>query len=425
VNYETCLQWMFNSLPMYQRQGKAAYKADLNRTIEIDRICEYPHQAYKTIHVAGTNGKGSVSHMLASIFQEAGYKTGLYTSPHLKDFRERIKINGEMIPESYVLDFILTFKETFQNLEASFFEMTVALAFQYFKDEKVDIAIIETGMGGRLDSTNIIIPELSIITNIGLDHTAFLGDNLIHIAGEKAGIIKHNIPVISGSDNNFVNEVFLSKVNEMNSRLMLANLIYKKTNHTYSNEESKYCYLKAQEKICLESDLNGFYQHDNIRTVLTAFDYLSTILQITTENLREGLKNVIRNTRLQGRWQKLSDNPLIYCDVAHNKDGISIVMEQISTLKFKQLYIVLGVVNDKDLGAILSLFPKEAKYVFTQADIPRALPVDTLKNEAEKFSLFGESVRSVKDAIEYAKTLADEDDLIFVGGSTFVVAEIL
>ena len=425
MTYEECLDIMFHSLPMYQRQGKAAYKADLNRTLEIDAFFKHPHRHYKTIHIAGTNGKGSVSHMLASILQEAGYKTGLYTSPHLKDYRERIRVDGEMIAKDYVLDFMEKHLDRFKELSASFFEMSVALAFEYFRDQDVDIAVIETGMGGRLDSTNIVSPELSVITNIGFDHTAFLGDNLPAIAGEKAGIIKPGIPVVSGSDNPDINQVFEKKASLVKSDLVLAQDRCKLLEYQIGTEMLSAKYKVGERVISLDTDMTGLYQLENLKTVLTAFDILKSEFDLDYEDMYHGLAKVKANTKLQGRWQKLGDSPRIYCDVAHNAEGLTFVLEQITRQKYKSLYFVLGVVNDKNLDKILPLFPQNARYIFTEAAIPRALPAQELFKEARKFNLKGKVVVPVEAALSVAKSESSGDDLIFVGGSTFTVAEIL
>lgn len=416
---------MFKSLPMYQRQGKAAYKPDLNRTLEIDALFEHPHTKYKTIHIAGTNGKGSVSHTLASILQEEGYKVGLYTSPHLKDFRERIRINGTMISKEWISQFMGKNLSKLQELEASFFEMTVALAFEYFKENNIDIAVIETGMGGRLDSTNIITPELSIITNIGFDHTAFLGTSIPEIATEKAGIIKRNVPLVSGSKDDITNSTFQKKAKEVGSKMIIANDIYKIKNLQIKEDSIEIDTDNGKETKKIISDLSGIYQQENLITVIAAIDELRKKINISDTALTKGLRNVKKNTGLQGRWQKLNDSPITYCDVAHNEDGLRYVMQQLNQLKYDKLYFVLGVVNDKDLEKILPLFPKTAYYIFTQASIPRSLDVNILANKANLYGLKGEIIKNIPDAFLHAKSLATNNDAIFIGGSTFTVAEIL
>ncbi len=390
---------------MYQRVGQSAYKADLDATLQLANYLENPEKSFKSIHVAGTNGKGSTSHMLASVFQEAGYKTGLYTSPHLKDFRERIKINGKMIPEENVSEFVTVHKSFFEKNKLSFFEMTVGLAFDFFRKEKVDIAIIEVGMGGRLDSTNIITPQVSVITNIGLDHTQFLGNTLAAIASEKGGIIKPKIPVIIGETKQETKPVFEKIAAEKNTIIAFADMF----------DSSGYI-----------SDLKGSYQQKNIKTVLKTL----TILQekgwvISEENIKIGLLNTIKNTGLMGRWQFLSESPRIICDTAHNKEGLLLVIEQLKNEGFERLHIVLGVVNDKDLDSVLPLFPKNATYYFCKPSIPRGLEASLLLTKARGFGLVGEEYISVKRAYIAASEAASANDLVFVGGSTFVVAEIL
>ena len=390
---------------MYQRVGQSAYKADLNATINLANYLNNPEKSFKSVHVAGTNGKGSTSHMLASVFQEAGYKTGLYTSPHLKDFRERIKINGKMIPKKYVSEFVEMHRPFFENNQLSFFEMTVGLAFDYFRREKVDIAIIEVGMGGRLDSTNIITPEVSVITNIGLDHTQFLGNTLEKVASEKGGIVKEGIPVVIGETLLETKQVFQQIASERYAPITFAEII----------DSSDYT-----------SDLKGFYQGRNIKTVLATLRTLQENgWNISEENIKNGLLNTIKNTGLMGRWQVLSESPKVICDTAHNKDGLQLIMEQLAAENYENLHIVLGVVNDKDLGTVLPLFPKNATYYFCKPHIPRGLDASLLLSQARGFGLVGEEYISVKNAYLAALDIASEKDLIFVGGSTFVVAEVL
>lgn len=405
MNYQETTNWMFNQLPMYQLQGASAYKEDLTNIKLLAAHLDNPQNELKCIHVAGTNGKGSTSHMLSSVLQEAGYKVGLYTSPHLKDFRERIKINGKEISEEFVIDFVAKHKSFFEANDMSFFEMSVGLAFDYFAAEKVDIAIIEVGLGGRLDATNIITPLVSVITNIGLDHTQFLGNTLEAIAGEKAGIIKPNVPVVIGEYTDETKPVFLAKAEENNAPIYFASDLI--------------------DQIYL-SDLIGDYQFHNKKTVQQTISILNneTDFKISVEQLKEGLLNVVKNTGLQGRWQQLGESPKIICDTAHNKHGLSVVMNQLQHEKYEKLHIVLGVVNDKDLDSILPLFPKDAQYYFCNPDSSRALPAETLKNAAEKFSLIGEKYDSVEIAFAEAKKNASENDFIYVGGSTFVVAEL-
>lgn len=406
MNYQETVNWMFNQLPMYQSIGKSAYKEDLTNTILLSNYLENPERNLKCIHVAGTNGKGSTSHLLASILQEAGYNVGLYTSPHLKDYRERIKINNSEISEDFVVNFIEKHKNFFEENELSFFEMTVGLAFDYFKKSNVDIAIIEVGMGGRLDSTNIITPLISVITNIGLDHTQFLGNTLSLIANEKAGIIKPNIPVIIGEYNTETQSVFIAKANENNSKIYFASDLI---NEVY------------------QSELLGDYQISNVKTVMQTIRVLQSQNEfaINETNIKNGLLNVIKNTGLQGRWQQLQQKPLTICDTAHNKHGLEIVLKQIQKQKFDQLHFVFGVVNDKDLDSILGLFPKNAKYYFCKPNIPRGLDVKILQEKCREFQLFGSVYKSVSDAYANAIKSAKFDDMIYIGGSTFVVSEIL
>lgn len=406
MNYQETTAWMFNQLPMYQQQGASAYKKDLTNTLALIKHLDNPHQNLKLIHVAGTNGKGSTSHMLASILQVAGYKVGLYTSPHLKDYRERIKINGEEISEAFVCEFINSNKTFFEANDISFFEMSVGLAFAYFAKEKVDIAVIEVGMGGRLDATNIITPLVSVITNIGLDHTQFLGNTLEAIAGEKAGIIKPNIPVVIGEYTTETQPVFLAKAKENNAEIFFASDLIT-TNYP--------------------SDLIGDYQIHNKKTVLQTITILNeqTDFKIHQNNIKSGLLNVVKNTNLLGRWQQLGENPKIICDTAHNKNGLEIVLNQIQKEQFDQLHIILGVVNDKDLDEVLPLFPKNAIYYFCKPNLPRGLDASILQQKSADFNLKGDIYNSVANAYQVAKNSASAKDFIYVGGSTFVVAEVL
>lgn len=408
MNYSETLDWLFSQLPMYQRIGQSAYKADLKATIDLIAHLNHPEKHFKSVHIAGTNGKGSTSHMLASIFQESGYKTGLYTSPHLKDFRERIKINGKMIPQQTVVDFVEKHKPFFEDHQLSFFEMTVGLAFDYFKEEKVDIAIVETGMGGRLDSTNIILPELSVITNIGFDHTQFLGNTLQSIAREKAGIIKTGIPIVVGETTLETKGVFEDVAKEKDAPLYFANTL----DDAFT---SKYLL-----------DLKGDYQQANLKTVLTSIPILRNKgYQISEEAVQKGLSKVVENTGLQGRWQLLQEKPKVICDTGHNKEGLTWVLSQLKKENYIRLHIVLGVVSDKDLVSILPLFPKDAVYYFCKPDVPRGMEARVLADKAGEFGLVGESFPSVQSAYKQALSNALESDLIFVGGSTFVVGEVL
>jgi dihydrofolate synthase/folylpolyglutamate synthase len=406
MNYKETLDWMFNKLPLYQMQGASAYRKDITNTVLLANHLGNPEHYLKCIHVAGTNGKGSTSHLLASVLQEAGYKVGLYTSPHLKDYRERITINGKPISKKYVCDFINKNKSFFEANELSFFEMSVGLAFEYFVNEKTDINIIEVGMGGRLDSTNIIIPLISVITNIGLDHTQFLGNTLEAIAFEKAGIIKSNIPVVIGEYVAATRTVFLDKAVSTSSEIYFASDL-------------------VQEDY--PSALLGDYQIHNKKTVLQTIKVLQEkqLLTISDNDVKKGFLNVIKNTNLQGRWQQLGENPKVICDTAHNAHGLSIVLNQLKKEQFEQLHIVLGVVNDKDLDEILPLFPKNAIYYFCKPNIPRGLDSAILSIKATEFNLVGEIYNSVSNAYQSAIKNASSKDLIYIGGSTFVVAEIL
>jgi dihydrofolate synthase/folylpolyglutamate synthase len=404
MNYQETINWLFNQLPVYQLQGKSAYKEDLTNTILLSNHLGNPEKDLKCIHVAGTNGKGSTSHLLASVFQEAGYKVGLYTSPHLKDFRERIKINGADISEDFVIEFVAKNKLFFEANDLSFFEMTVGLAFEYFVKEKTDINIIEVGMGGRLDATNIISPLVSVITNIGFDHTLFLGNTLESIAFEKAGIIKKNVPVIIGEYTPETKNVFTKKAEETDSEIYFASDLIQET---------------------YKSSLLGDYQIHNKKTVQQTIKVLQNQFKISEENITNGFLNVIKNTGLQGRWQQINENPKAICDTAHNSHGLKIVLNQIQKEKFDKLHIVLGVVNDKDLDEILPLFSKKAKYYFCKPNIPRGLNADILHQKAKDFQLNGKVYNSVSNAYQEAMKIANENDFIYIGGSTFVVAEVL
>ncbi|MBR5214995.1 MAG: bifunctional folylpolyglutamate synthase/dihydrofolate synthase [Bacteroidales bacterium] len=428
MNYNETLNWMFNKLPMYQRIGASAYKADLNTTIEIINYLDNPQHSFKSIHIAGTNGKGSTSHSLASVFQEAGYKTGLYTSPHLRDFRERIRINGEMIPENEVVDFIEKHKNKLEELELSFFEMTVAMAFDYFRKEKVDIAIIEVGMGGRLDSTNVINPELCVITNISLDHVKFLGENEGQIAVEKAGIIKPETAVVIGETQEGSKDVFIETAKEKNSPIFFADKIMEcRKDDTYSIEYQKFDIYKNNELYLkdLKYPLLGNYQKKNLATVICALDILKDSFKIEETHIVNGLANVVKNTSLMGRWQVINRNPLAIADTGHNVAGINEVNRQLAETKYNKLHFVLSVVNDKDIDGILQLLPKEAEYYFCKADIPRGLSADILAEKAINCGLQGKVYESVRQAYSTALSNAQEGDLVFVGGSNFTVAEVV
>ena len=402
MTYQQTLDWMFAQLPMYQKEGKTAYKKDLTNIVAFSKELEHPEKKFKSIHVGGTNGKGSTSHMLASILQEAGYKVGLYTSPHLKSFTERIRINGDEIPKENVTSFIAKHQTFLKEQQLSFFEMTVGLAFDYFANEKVDVAIIEVGLGGRLDSTNIITPEIAVVTNIGLDHVQILGDTLPKIALEKAGIIKPTIPVVVGEKQPEVEHVFLEKAKALDAKIEFAS----DTNYEYA------------------TDLLGEYQKANVKTAITAIHNLDTF-KASEKAIQKGLLHVVQNTNLQGRWQILREAPKVICDTAHNKEGLQTVMQQLQKETYNKLHIVLGVVSDKDLDDILPLFPTNATYYFCKPNIPRGLSADVLMEKASKYNLEGNFFESVQMAYQEALLIANQQDVIYVGGSTFVVAEII
>lgn len=427
MNYEETLEFLFNSLPMYQRIGAAAYKADLENTDALMKLTNHPHKKFISIHIAGTNGKGSVSHMLASIFQEAGYKTGLYTSPHLTDFRERIRINGKKIDKNYICDFVNRYYSDFLNIKPSFFEMTVAMAFDYFAKEKVDIAIIETGMGGRLDSTNVISPILSIITNIGFDHTQFLGDTISQIASEKAGIIKANTPILINEYNDESAPVFIAKAEKENAPLFFANDVCQIEDHSTEIFQKDLIAHFSSISIPIISPLAGDYQLKNIGGVVSAIQLLNkhSAFALETKHIQSGIENVVKNTDFFGRWQLIQENPTIVCDTAHNKHGLCLTLPKLNQLPHKKKHIILGVVNDKEVDKILPLFPKNAEYYFCKATIPRALDSEILHEKAQIHQLLGHSFPSVEEAIIEALNNAQKDDLIFIGGSTFVVADAL
>lgn len=396
---------MYSKLPMYQNIGESAYKSNLNNIISICNHLNNPHNNFKSIHVGGTNGKGSCSHMLSSILQEAGLKVGLYTSPHLLDFRERVKINGEMISKGSVSKFMIENFDFFESSNVSFFEMTVGLAFNYFNQNNVDIAIIEVGMGGRLDSTNIINPILSLITNISIDHTKFLGSNIFDIAKEKAGIIKKNTPVIIGETQPEIKQIFIDIADSKNSDIVFAD------EFNYNN----FC-----------CDLNGNYQSKNIKAVLKSIEILKErSLKINNNHTENGLKNVIKNTGLTGRWQILNKNPMIICDTAHNEAALQEVISQIKSLDYLNLHLIIGFTNDKNLNKIAKLFPEDSKYYFVQPNIERARKSKEVRDIFKSNNRIGDHFESIKETISYVKGISNKNDLIFIGGSTFVVAEAL
>lgn len=425
MNYKETLDWMFAQLPMYHREGKAAYKANLDNTLALDAHFDSPHRRFRSIHVAGTNGKGSVSHMLASILQETGLRVGLYTSPHLKDFRERIRVNGQMISQEYVTHFIESNQEIFNRIRPSFFEMTVAMAFQYFADAGVDIAVIEVGLGGRLDSTNIITPLASVITNIALDHVALLGDTLEKIAGEKAGIIKPGVPAIVGIRDSATDFVFEQRAREANTTVRFASDLW----HTERLADNTYNLTRQKnhwQLLNLHPELHGFYQRKNIPTVLETVQVLREQgLTLPDQAVRQGIERVVTNTGLLGRWQVLSEHPYTICDTGHNVDGITEVVAQLHACHYHHLHIVLGMVNDKDIDGVLVLLPRNATYYFCKASIPRAMDEHTLADKASRLGLHGYTYPTVAEAYAAAKNAASPLDMIYIGGSTFVVAEVL
>jgi len=403
MNYKETVDWMFQQLPMYQLQGKSAFKKDLDNIIKFAEHLNNPQRYFKSIHVGGTNGKGSVSHALASVLQEAGYKVGLYTSPHLKDFRERIKINGQEVSEAFVINFIETNKPFLESNSLSFFEMTVGMAFDYFSKAKVDIAVIEVGLGGRLDSTNIIRPQVSVITNIGLDHVKILGNTYQAIAREKAGIIKSNIPVVVGETQEETEPVFKNAAEANNAPLYFADQLIKRDYKT---------------------DLKGNYQKRNIKTAVQTLRVLGNF-NILEKSLKDGLLKITNNTGLKGRWQILGTYPKIICDTGHNLEALTYIFGQIENMQFNELHIVLGLVNDKDIKAILPIMPKYATYYFCKPNVPRGLEAKILQAQFLSNDFSGESYKSVSHAFEAAKNTASKQDLIFVGGSTFSVAEVI
>ncbi len=426
MTYNEAITYLFNSAPLFQNIGAGAYKEGLTNTHLLDEKHRHPHRSYRTIHVGGTNGKGSVSHTLAAILQSAGYKVGLFTSPHLIDFRERIRVNGEMIPEQRVVQFVTEERDFFEPLHPSFFELTTALAFSYFKEEEVDVAIIEVGMGGRLDCTNIISPDLSIITNISKDHVQFLGDTLPQIAQEKAGIIKPETPAIVGetNGNNEVRNVFVSKAKDINTSIKFADE-EKEVLHSESDIRGGKIYDTAHWGK-LYGQLGGLCQEKNTATILAAVNELIAMgYKIQRKHIEQGMAEVCRLTGLMGRWQRLGENPLTLCDTGHNVGGMQYITAQLAALPHNRLHIVIGMVNDKDINSVLRMLPKEAKYYFTQASVQRALPANLLAEKANEAGLKGSVHSDVIEAYESARQNAQKDDVIFIGGSTFVVADLL
>lgn len=429
MTYTETLKYMLSALPMFQRVGAIAYKADLRNAYRLDKYFGHNHKNFKTIHIAGTNGKGSVSHMLAAVLQSAGYKTGLFTSPHLVDFRERIRINGKMISKKFVVDFFEKHTEIIEKIKPSFFELSVFLAFDYFNKKKIDVAIIETGLGGRLDTTNIITPELSVITNISKDHTHILGDTIEKIAIEKAGIIKPKIPVVIGEYQNEITHVFIDRTKKLESLIYFASDHFE-IDYFLKNIDGTVTYHLSKCKLLdfktLASDLIGFYQKKNICTALMSLTLLiQKKFDIQQKDIEAGIRNTIKLTGFKGRWQVISNNPLVICDTGHNEDGISAIIEQIHNTAYRKLHMIVGFVSDKDLNSIIKLFPKEASYYLCQPDVPRAKNVDELYSEFIFFGLNSYKFRKVHNAFKSAFGNAHKDDLIFIGGSNFVVADFL
>ncbi len=424
MDYKETIEYLFNSAPLFQNIGAGAYKEGLYNTKVLDEHFCHPHLSFKTIHVAGTNGKGSCSHTIASVLQEAGYKVGLYTSPHLVDFRERIRVNGKPISEQYVIDFVEHERAFFEPLHPSFFELTTAMAFKFFADEKVDVAVIEVGLGGRLDCTNIITPDVSVITNISFDHVQFLGDTLAKIAGEKAGIIKPDIPVVIGETTPETKPVFISKAEEQNAPIVFAE---------EQDEVMGECPLAKggfdyQTKTfgLITAELGGLCQTKNTRTIIEALKQLiGKGYRITQQNVADGFASVCKNTGLMGRWQKLADKPKVICDTGHNVGGIQYIVKQLELQEYDNLRIVMGMVNDKDISTVLSMMPKHAVYYFTQASVKRAMPCLDFKAKAAEYGLEGDAYPTVKQAYEAALHDASQNDLVFVGGSSFIVADLL
>ncbi|MFZ9661858.1 MAG: bifunctional folylpolyglutamate synthase/dihydrofolate synthase [Chitinophagaceae bacterium] len=427
MNYQESINLLYSKLPMFSRLGASAYKKDLHNTLELCNRLQNPQHKIKTIHIAGTNGKGSVSHMLASILTAAGYKTGLYTSPHLHDFRERIKVNGVMISKEYVIEFTKRTHQWFDEIEPSFFELTVAMAFSYFEEQQVDIAVIETGLGGRLDSTNVIIPELSIITNIGWDHMNILGNTLEKIAFEKAGIIKRNVPVVIGQTQSHSDTLFKSIAVEKNVAIQFADQSNTIKNHQWLNGKLMITVQNistaSQENYTL--DLPGIYQLKNVLTALESVNVLKTLgWKINEEHKKSGLSSVVSSTGLHGRWEIIHNEPMVVLDVAHNEDGIKMIKHQLENISFEKLHIIFGMVNDKDSDKVLSLLPKEAQYYFTKANIPRAMDQNELHKKATAYQLQGNSYENINAAIKETMFKAKKEDLILVCGSVFLIGEV-
>ena len=425
MNYKETIEYLYNSAPLFQNVGKTAYKEGLANTFALDEHFGHPHRRYKTIHVAGTNGKGSTSHTLAAILQSAGYKVGLYTSPHLVDFRERIRVNGEMVSEQFVVDFVAENRNFFEPLYPSFFELTTAMAFLYFAEMQVDVAVVEVGLGGRLDCTNIIKPELSVITNISFDHVQFLGNTLAQIAGEKAGIIKPDVPVVIGEAVEETRPVFEAKAREVNTQISFAEDAPEVLDYSF-NKEKGICYLTKSYGE-LFGELSGACQAKNTNTILTAVNILkeSSAFQINIENIRQGFAHVCELTGLMGRWQAIQTSPMTVCDTGHNTGGFQYIAQQLAQQPCQQMRIVMGMVNDKDINGVLAMLPTQAVYYFTQASVKRALPAEEVERLASTHGLHGKCYPCVAEAYQAANHDAGKDDFIYIGGSSYVVADLL
>lgn len=424
MTYDETLYYLYNQMPEYQRVGQSAYKPGLDNSYKLDAILGEPHTKFKTIHVGGTNGKGSTSHIISAILMEAGYKVGLYTSPHLVDFRERIRVDGWMVSKDYVIEFVEQYRSQFEPVMPSFFELTMEMAFKYFEEEEVDVAIIEVGLGGRLDSTNIINSQLSVITNIGFDHVQFLGDNLESIAREKAGIIKSNVPIVIGEASDEVTRnVFLDKAGSMNAPIVFAEEVV--DDFMAKREDGVLSFYFDEVDVVIPA-LNGFAQEKNARTVIASVRELIKLgYNISDNDVKKGFENVLNLTGLMGRWHQLSDNPKIVCDTGHNSHGVKYIVDQLRKEEYNKLHIIFGMVNDKDIESVLELMPKEAVYYFTRASIDRALSPEELHAKAQKYGLNGNIYDEISKAIESAQKNADENDFIFIGGSSFIVADAL
>ena len=425
MDFKDTLEYMYTLLPMYQRVGKIAFKKDLTNTIKLCEILGNPQHKFKSIHIAGTNGKGSSAHMIASVLQSAGYKTGLYTSPHLKSFTERIKIDGREVEEQFVCDFIDGIKSEIEEIQPSFFEITVAMAFKYFLMQQVDVAVIEVGLGGRLDSTNVVTPIVSLITSIGLDHTDMLGETLPEIAFEKAGIIKEDVPVVISESQHEITKVFKRKAHELNAPLFFADQEYDVSVSKNSSIDFEFNAKSSTNTITAKTDLAGEYQIKNIPGVMKVLDLMNLQgFHISDDHIHNGFSHVVKNTGLLGRWQKIHDNPLTICDTVHNELGIKCLIRQIQKIQYDNLYIIWGSVEGKDLRGVFKHLPKDAIYYFCEASVPRALKAELLQKKAMDFGCRGLVVRNVNVAIEVAREKAGQNDLVFIGGSNFIIAEI-